>query len=274
MSNSPLSPRPRPNGRAVAVSLLALLLLLALANMPGVWALPGQAPDIQTVPSRTPTPTSPGSGGQTPAATATPGSGGSNPTATPLPTDTPIPGATATPTTPPTATAVPLPPTATPTATPTLVPAPILPNAAPCWTLPTPGFTPERGLTIAWRAESNALLVTPGQTVTLRLVVENTGQATLPAVLICNPLHQALLAGVPQTSQGTARIEQQGLVAELGDLPAGRQAQVEVSLSIPGDFPLGGVIEDQAWLFSNNQRSSTDLLTWALPPVFLPNTGQ
>lgn len=125
------------------------------------------------------------------------------------------------------------------------MPAPILPNAAPCWTLPTPGFTPSVAYHRLARRE-NASLVTPGQTVMLRLVVENTGQATLPAVLICNPLHQALLAGVPQTSQGTARIEQQGLVAELGDLPAGRQAQVEVSLSIPGDFPLGGVIEDQA----------------------------
>jgi hypothetical protein len=37
---------------------------------------------------------------------------------------------------------------------------------------------------------------------------------------------------------------------------------------------LGGVIESQAWLFADGQRASTDLLTWALPPAYLPPTGR
>lgn len=127
---------------------------------------------------------------------------------------------------------------------------------------------------VRWTAESDQRLVTPGQTITLRLLVENTGPNALADVLICNPLNPALIVGQPRTTQGRAWIDAAGLAAELDTLEEGQVARVELSLRIPADYPLGGVIENQAWLFSNGQRASTDLLTWALPPAYLPPTGQ
>ena len=129
-------------------------------------------------------------------------------------------------------------------------------------------------MALQWRIESDQFLVVPGQTITQRLLVENTGAIALPDVLICNPLNPALVPGRPATTQGVARIEPEGLLVELGDLAPGQTAQVDLSLRIPADYPLGGVIESQAWLFADGQRASTDLLTWALPPAYLPPTGQ
>jgi uncharacterized repeat protein (TIGR01451 family) len=129
-------------------------------------------------------------------------------------------------------------------------------------------------LSLVWRIESDQFMVVPGQTLTQRLLVENTGATDLSDVLICNPLNPALMPGQPTTTQGVARVEPQGLVVELGELAAGQAAQVDLSLRIPADYPLGGVIESQAWLFADGQRASTDLLTWALPPAYLPPTGR
>ena len=257
---------------SLAWTVVGLAILGLLAFMPGAWALPEQSPDFQTVPTLTPTPTRPGAG-----VTVTPAPG----TATPAPaTATPPPGATATPTPPPgaTATATP-PPGATATATPTrtrvapLPAQPAGPAIASCWTVPTPGFVPVRVASVAFTIESGQSLVVPGQTVTQRLSVQNIGSTDLSDALICNPLNPALVPGVPTTTLGRARLEPQGLVVELGDLAAGETAQVELELRIPADFPLGGVIESQAWLFSAGLQASTDLLTWALPPAYLPPTG-
>jgi uncharacterized repeat protein (TIGR01451 family) len=140
--------------------------------------------------------------------------------------------------------------------------------------VPTPGFVPTRELSIEWRIESDQFLVVPGQTVAQRLLVENTGASTLSDVLICNPLDPALETGEAVVTQGIARLEAEGLVVELGDLAAGQTAQIDLSVRIPANYPLGGVFESQAWLFANGQRASTDLLTWALPPAYLPPTGQ
>jgi uncharacterized repeat protein (TIGR01451 family) len=263
--------------RALVWVVVGLFALGVLAVMPGAWALPAQAPDFQTVPTLTPTPTRPGAGATT---TATPDA-----TDTPPPiataTDTPPPIATATNAPPPGATATNTPlPDATATSTPTrtrtapLPAPPSQPGAGTCWTVPTPGFVPERVLVLTGSIESNQFLVVPGQTITQRLLVKNTSTSGLPNVLICNPLNPALIAGQPNTTQGIASIEPKGLLVELGFLAASQTAQVELSLRIPADYPLGGVIESQAWLFAEGQRASTDLLTWALPPAYLPPTGQ
>ncbi len=276
-ANSARSPR---WSRTAAWVVVGLCILAALAIMPGAWALPEQTPDFQTVPTITPTPTRPGSGAtSTPAATNTPPPGATD---TPAPTDTPPPGATATATPPPGATATPTgAATATATATPTATRAapvatlPVRPGAAPCWAAPTPGFAPETTSALEWRAESAQFLTTPGQTVTQRLLVRNTGASTLSNVVICNPLNPALVAGAPQTTQGQARIEPEGLLVELGSLAAGKSAEVTLDLTIPADYPLGGVIESQAWLlWDAGQRASSELLTWALPPAYLPPTGR
>jgi len=259
------NPRLRLPG-ALAWTALGIAILGMFAFMPGAWALPEHAPDFQTVPTLTPTPTPPGAGATVtpvpPTATPVP------PTATPAPpTATPPPGATAT--------ATPL-PGATATATPTrtrVAPLPAQPAIASCWAMPTPGFVPVRAATVAFKIESAQSLVVPGQTISQRLVVQNTGATDLSDVLICNPLNPALIPGAPTTTLGRARLEPQGLVVELGELAAGQSAQVELSLDIPANFPLGGVIESQAWLFGAGLRASTDLLTWALPPAYLPPTG-
>ncbi len=203
--------------RTAAWVIIGLCILAALAILPNAWALPEQTPDFQTVPTLTPTPTRPGAGPtNTPAPTATPPPGATD---TPAPTDTPPPGATATATPPPGATAT---ATATPTATATATraaPAATLtvrPGAASRWAAPTPGFAPERAASLEWRVESAQFLATPGQTVTQRLLVRNTGASALSNVVICNPLNPALTAGAPQMTQGQARIEPEGLLVELG----------------------------------------------------------
>jgi hypothetical protein len=92
-------------------------------------------------------------------------------------------------------------------------------------------------------------------------------------VVICNPLDARLQHGKPITSQGRATLVPEGLVVELGDLAPGKGAKVELPLTIPPNYPLGGVIEDQAWLLAEGQQASTGVLTWALPPAYLPPTG-
>lgn len=265
------------------------LILGALALMPSVWALPQQAPDFQTVPTLTPTrpagatatPTSPAGATATPTrpvdATATPTQPGE-------PTDTPAPGATPTETPgvdTPTATPGAGTPTATASVAPTASAAPTRLGATPvpigpsaCWTVPTPGFEPERLQALEFVASSEQGLVVPGQTLTLRLTATNLGDKTIEDVLICNPLDPALQRGQPVVSQGKASLVNEGLIVEVGDLLPGIKATTEMSLTIPVDFPLGGVIQDQAWLFAEGQRASTDLLTWALPPAYLPPTGE
>ncbi len=266
---SPVKRFRNPTGYAwlwIAIGLLALGLLAA---RPASWARPDQSPDYQTIPTLTPTPTTPS---EPPTATWTPTA---RPTAIPptntpapnSPTDTPAPGQP-TNTPPPTNTPVPIQPTETPT--------PAAPAVAPsqCWTFPTPGFQPQRLPDLAFEADSPQQLVTPGQTVQLRLVVTNNGNAEAPDVLICNPLVPALQAGQPSASQGQVRVESAGLIAELGDLPAGASAEVTVDLTIPSDQPLGRVLENQGWLFSGGRQASTGLWTWALPPAWLPPTGK
>lgn len=254
-------------------------ILGVLAVMPSVWALPQQAPDFQTVPTLTPT--------RPAGATATPTSP-AGATATPTqpgePTDTPAPGATPTETpgggiptaTPgigtPTATAsVALTPSATSTRL-GVVLTPIGPSN--CLTVPTPGFEPEIIQALEFVANSDQGLVVPGQTLMLRLTATNLGDKIIQDVLICNPLDPALQRGKPMVSQGNASLVSEGLIVEVGDLLPGIKATAELSLTIPVDFPLGGVIEDQAWLFAEEQRVSTNLLTWALPPAYLPPTGE
>ena len=121
---------------------------------------------------------------------------------------------------------------------------------------------------------SDQALVVPGQTLTLRLTATNLGNEVIGDVLICNPLDPALQRGKPVVSQGRATLAAEGLIVEFGDLLPGDSATAQISLTIPADFPLGGVIQDQAWLFAQDQRASTGLLTWALPPVYLPPTGE
>lgn len=272
MPSHPTPPPPPARWpRTLGLMIAGLSILAVLAIMPGVWALPEQSPDFQTVPTLTPTPTRPGAG-----PTATPAPPGATDTPAPPPgaTDTPTapPGATATATTTATATAT---VTATPTRAAPAATLPVRPGANSCWAAPTPGFAPERAASLEWRAESDQFLVVPGQTITQRLVVRNTGNSALANVVICNPLDPALTAGAPQTSQGQARVEPEGLLVELGSLPAGQSAQVTLSLEIPADHPLGGVLESQAWLlWDSGQRASTELLTWALPPAYLPPTGR
>lgn len=271
---TPQPPTPQKRLRlpqTLASAIVGLFILGVLAVMPGAWALPDQTPDSQTVPTLTPTPTRPSGGGT---ATDTP------PPGVP-PTDTPPPGATATPTPPPgsTATSTSTPgPSATPTPTRTrAAPGPAAPgqtDASLCWTVPTPGFVPESASSLRGRIASEQFLVVPGQTITQRLLVENTGAVALSEVVICNPLNPDLTPGQPTTTQGTARIEPEGLRVELGELAAGQSAQVELALRIPADYLLGDVIESQAWLFAAEQRASTELLTWALPPAYLPPTGR
>lgn len=244
---------------AVVIGVLGIMLLAA---MPGAWALPSQSPDFQTVPTITPTPTRPG-----PTNTPRPG----QPTDTPAPgqpTDTPAPGqATDTPA-----------PGVTPVASLTITatqPAggavPVLP--ANCWAVPTPGFAPQLVSGISFTVESDQFLVVPGQQTTLRYIVVNQGNSDLSGLLVCAPLEPFLERGAVTASDGEAQLVADGLVFELATLAAGASAQVELQLAIPADAPLGSVIENQAWLFAEGIQASTDLLSWALPPAYLPPTG-
>lgn len=261
--------------RALPWVVAGMLILGLLAAIPSAWARPSQSPDFQTVPTVTPKPP--------PNATPTPEPGEptdtpepSEPTDTPVPTETPGPGtpsATATPTlsVTPTSTASAVPSgTRSPLATVSAVTAP-----SQCWTVPTPGFQPVPAVaSIDFKAITGQPLAVPGQTVKLQLAVTNKGTATLKNVLVCNPLDPALTRGQPKASQGQVQLDAKGLIATLGDLPAGKTATVDVDLTVPATQPLGGVIENQAWLFSNGQAASTNLLTWALPPAWLPPTGK
>lgn len=266
MKTSDPSPKPgRASERRILSWIVAGAIVLGLlAMMPGVWALPEQAPDFQTLPTLTPTPTPRG-------ATATPTRPAPNPTDTPAPSatpaDTPGPG---TPTATPTASVV-----NTPSPTPTRAATVVL-SAGPsvCWTSPTPGFEPVSLDDLEFEATSDQGLVVPGQTITLRLDVTNLGTTSAEDLIICNPLDPALLRGKAMASQGKATLVPEGLIVELGDLPAGQSATAELTVTIPVNFPLGGVIEDQAWLYATGQQASTSLLTWALPPAYLPPTGK
>jgi uncharacterized repeat protein (TIGR01451 family) len=150
---------------------------------------------------------------------------------------------------------------------------PLLIGLGDCWTVPTPGFEPVRVEALEFEASSDQGLVVPGQVVTLRLKATNVGSDVVENVLICNPLDPALQPGTPNTSQGEAALVAQGLVVDVGILQPNVSATTELTLTIPIDFPLGGVVEDQAWLFAEGQQVSTSLLTWALPPAYLPPTG-
>ena len=281
MKTNDRSPESRSNSlrRVLPWVVVGALVLGVLAVMPSVWALPQQAPDFETVPTLTPT--------RPAGATATPtrpAGATTTPTEPGGPTDTPAPGATPT-ATPGAGTPTVAPGTATVTATVTVAltpsvtptrlgaaPAPIGP--ADCWTVPTPGFEPERMQAVEFVADSDQGLVVPGQTLRFRLTATNLGDNTIEDVLICNPLDPALQRGKPKVSQGKASLVSEGLVVEVGDLLPGIKATAEMSLTIPVGFPLGGVIDNQAWLFAEGQRASTNLLTWALPPAYLPPTGE
>lgn len=264
MNTDPKHPAPssRFGSRRLLPWLVVIVLAVAmLAAMPGAWALPSQSPDSETVPTLTPTPTRPG-------ATSTPRPG--DPTATPgpgQPTDTPAPGT-------PTATPSPT-PAGTLTATPTR-PAGVLPPGLPadCWAVPTPGFAPQTVDGITLTVESDQFLVVPGQQVTLRYRVANQGADDLANLLICAPLQAILQRGQVSSSAGEVQLVADGLLFELAELAAGESAQAEVQLTVPADAPLGGVIENQAWLFADGVAASSDLLTWALPPAHLPPTGR
>jgi len=281
MKTTDRSPASRSNSlrRVLPWVVVGAIVLGVLAVMPSVWALPQQAPDFQTVPTLTPT--------RPAGATATP-TRPAGATATPTqpgePTNTPAPGAIPTETpgaATPTATSGAGTPTATASVAPTASATPTRLRAAPapigpsvCWTAPTPGFEPERMQALEFVADSNQGLVVPGQTLKLRLTVTNLGDKAIEDVLICNPLDPALRRGKPVVSQGKASLVSEGLIVEVGDLLPGGKATAEISLTIPVEFPLGGVIQDQAWLFAGSQRASTNLLTWALPPAYLPPTGE
>lgn len=276
---SPNEKKPQAKSRvpkALPWVVVGMLILGLLAAMPAAWARPSQSPDFQTVPTLTPTEPS---AGNTP--TPEPGEPTDTPspvqaTDTPTPSDTPGPGTpTAAATQTPTSGATPT-GTASPTPTDTAVPtAPAVTAPAQCWTAPTPGFQPVPAVpSIDFKASGGQPLVVPGQTLKLQLAVTNKGKATLKNVLVCNPLYPGLTVGLRKASQGQVKVDAKGLIATLGDLPAGKTATVDVDLTIPASQPLGGVIENQAWLFSNGQAASTALLTWALPPAWLPPTGK
>ena len=114
----------------------------------------------------------------------------------------------------------------------------------------------------------------PGQDATLELVVGNLSDQVVGNLLLCAPFDPDLVVTNPTASRGRAKLEPQGLVVELDELASGASARVSVDLGIPVDYPLGGVIESQALLFFNGQQASTDLWTWALPPAWLPPTGE
>lgn len=257
-------PTRRPVARLLLPGTVVIIVLgiALLAVMPGAWALPSQSPDYQTVPTLTPTPPRPG-----PTNTPRPGS----PTNTPVPgqpTDTPAPGQPTNTPAPDTTT------TASPTTTPTRAAGsvtPVLP--ANCWTVPTPGFSPQPAEGLAFAIQSDQFLVVPGQQVSLRFVVTNNGDTDLTNVLVCAPIEAMLRRGAVSASDGEATLVADGLIFELAELAAGDSAQAEIQLTVPANTPLGSVIENQAWLFADGLQASTDLLTWALPPAYLPPTG-
>ena len=250
-----------------AVAVVGLLALGLLSGSPDAWARPDQAPDYQTVPTLTPTPSPPGQG---PTPTPRP------PTSTPVqPTDTPRPSQpTNTPLATATSTAVAPSPTNTPSPVgATATQGPMLPSQ--CWSVPTPGFVPVVLDDITLEARSEQRLVVPGQSLTLTLLVTNGTDTALSGLLICNPLDPALERGEPTVASGqaTTQLVAEGLVVQAVTLAPGRTVRVTLDLRVPSDHPLGGVIENQAWLFVEGQRASSDLLTWALPPAWLPPTG-
>ncbi|MEA3337834.1 MAG: hypothetical protein U9R25_18230 [Chloroflexota bacterium] len=275
----------------------ATLIVGSLAALPVAWALPDQAPDFQTVPTRTPTPTSPGSG-PTP---TDPPSGPTDtpvvPTSTPVqptrtptpvrPTDTPVPGqptSTLTPVRPtdtpvpgqPTSTPGPVEPTATlPAAVTPVVPPVPVPLFVPedCLTWPTPGFIPEQLPTLMFEGSSDFFMAVPGQNVQLSLNLKNLGSSPVHDVVVCNPLDSALELVDASVTQGTTRVMPGGVIAELGTVPPRGTAEIQLMLTIRGEQPLGTVIENQAWVAADDQRASTWLWTWALPPAWLPPTG-
>ena len=260
MPDNDLPPRfQRPVRIGLWLVAATLFLLGLLAALPGAWALPHQAPDYQTVPTRTPTPTPRQSG-----PTRTP-TRSSQPTATPVPAQ-------------PTATLLPNQPTATPLPSqPALGVSPAAGAAVwpvDCWAVPTPGFSAQPADGVAFRIAGGRPLVEPGRVVPLQLLVDNSGDQAIRNLLLCSPLDPALVATNPTASQGRVQLESQGLVVELGDLAPGTTARISVDLGIPEDYPLGGVIESQAWLFFEGQQASTELWTWALPPAWLPPTGE
>lgn len=277
MSDHPVVQPPRPGtGRFVWIAMAALLAALALLSArPAAWARPSQAPDYQTVPTRTPTPTRPGQAQPTATPTDTPQPPQPPPPPPPPPSQetntptAPLPTATATAT--PTA-AAPLRPTATPLPPAVAPVAPVAPRR--CWTAPTPGFAAVRSPQVQFDAQSPEFLVVPGQSMTLRLTVANRDTVALRNALICAPLNPALERSQPTTTQGRAQLEAEGLVVELGNLAPGATAEVQLRLTIPPTYPLGSVIESQAWLFADGRQASTELLTWALPPAWLPPTGR
>lgn len=260
MSEQHGTPNRNGGGHGLWIAVTAAVLLAAVISArPVAWARPSQAPDYQTVPTLTPTPRppDPGQTPEPPASTNTPGPGQPS-TATPAVTAPPPP--------------LP-PPGQTPVAPTVAAPArSVTPRT--CLAVPTPGFAPVPLTTLTFEGLSDQFLVVPGQAISLRLVVTNPGKAPARDVLICSPLPPELVKGQPQASQGRARVDRLGLVAELGDLAPGRTAEVALTMTIPGSYPLGGVIENQAWLFTGDQRGSTRLLTWALPPAWLPATGR
>ncbi|MEZ4770208.1 MAG: hypothetical protein R2844_17500 [Caldilineales bacterium] len=264
-------PSGRPARRRLLLWTVGIVLGLALLSaMPGAWALPSQSPDFQTVPLWTATPTSPGATNTPPPddPTNTPIPG--QPTDTPAPpqsTNTPAPGST------PSATAN---TTTTTTTTATATRPPVAATAvvpATCLTVPTPGFSPQSVEGVGFAVESDQFLVVPGQQVRLRYIVTNQGDTDLTDLLVCAPLETILGRGQVSASDGTARLVADGLLFELAELGAGDSATAEVQLTIPANASLGSVIENQAWLFADGIQASTDLLTWALPPAYLPPTG-
>lgn len=221
--------------RWVVYALVIVLLAGAALSGPSAWATPGQSPDNQTIPTRTPKP---------PPQPEPTDSDPDEPTSQPPPLQPPGPG-------------------------PTVLPGTVLPGGTPLPVIPIAPAAPAR-LTLAKRADRDQ--VWPGMTVSFTLTLSNRGSTSIQGIVVEDPLPPGLEPREILEGSG-AFWDQNSLVSEVAVLPPGGRYTVIFSALVGPDATAEPMLQNRATATAANGLSAQAIAILVLPPLELPPTG-
>jgi uncharacterized repeat protein (TIGR01451 family) len=153
---------------------------------------------------------------------------------------------------------------------PTLPPTSVRPPAATPTSAPA---TVPSGVNLELQFRASTTMAVPGQIFQYWLVIHNAGEDPSGTLIVRAPIPDELeLVGVSVNS-GQQETGDSGVVVTLESLAGGADVQIELTVRVREDTPLGTVIENNFELELAGAVMRSEIVAVTLPPAALPRTG-
>ena len=153
---------------------------------------------------------------------------------------------------------------------PTLPPTRVRPPAATPTSAPTAAPS---GVDLNLQFQASTATAIPGQVFQYLLIIHNRGENSSGTLIVRAPLPEELELVSVSVNSGQQEIRDGDVTVTLESLPAGADLQIELTVRVREDVPLGTAIENNFELELAGVVMRSETVVVILPPAELPRTG-